>query len=98
MVPGAGVDSLANNDVINIEPSPSHGKSVLSLDMPGGRSGRLSISVSNAAGQQVMTRSLSYAGGRLTQEIDLSTAAKGLYFVSVITPYGQRIVRRLLIE
>lgn len=98
IVPGAAVSNVVNDDRINLAPNVTHNQSMLYLNMPNASSGEINLTVNNAAGQQVMQQMCRYTEGKLVKEIDLSNAAKGMYFVVITTQYGERMVKRLVLE
>ncbi|MBN9483320.1 MAG: hypothetical protein BGO70_12635 [Bacteroidetes bacterium 43-93] len=57
----------------------------------------LDITVTNITGQQVYHQSYSHNGGTFSQRLDLSGAAKGVYFVELKAD-GERVTQKLVID
>ncbi len=83
----------AGGPALSIYPNPSAGQFSLRMDAP--LQGAV-ITVRDAVGRQVLRRPCA-DGARLSEEIDLGDAPKGLYFME-LTAEGQRITQRLVVE
>lgn len=81
IVSTVGVAGPQNGGTIAIYPNPSAGNLNVSLDGISGTD--LSIVVYNLSGQTVAERTLDLNGKLHVEEMDLSTAPKGIYFLSI---------------
>jgi hypothetical protein len=77
-------------------PNPTEGKFTVLCDA-GKNVSHMEVVVSTITGQQVITRSYDNVGNHFTTELDLSTAAKGIYFVEVRAD-GDKITRKLIVR
>ncbi|MGN6568897.1 MAG: T9SS type A sorting domain-containing protein, partial [Flavipsychrobacter sp.] len=57
----------------------------------------LQISVTNMTGQQVFAQSYTNTQGQFNTEIDLSAAARGVYFVTFMAD-GERMIRKMVLK
>ena len=79
---GLGVDKLASSNSISLYPNPSTGK--FTIEVKDAKLAPQSITVLDAAGQEVMSSDI-LSG---SQSIDLSSKAKGVYFIRIATDNG----------
>ena len=77
-------------------PNPTEGRFTLGINS-GKDIAKMDVVVTNITGQTVLARSFSHTGTQFTASLDLSTAARGVYFVEVKAD-GDRIVRKLVIR
>lgn len=81
---GLSVDKLANNNNISVYPNPSNGK--FTLEVKDATLTLSSITITDAAGQEVYA--IETLSGAVTTAIDLSSEAKGIYFIRLVTANG----------
>jgi hypothetical protein len=79
---GLSVDKIANSNAISVYPNPSNGK--FTIEVKDAKLAPQSITVIDATGQEVLSTDL-VAG---SQSIDLSSQAKGIYFIRIATENG----------
>jgi hypothetical protein len=77
-------------------PNPTEGKFTI-LCESGKNVSHMQVVVSTITGQQVISRNYDNASSHFSTELDLSTAAKGIYFVEVRAD-GDKITRKLIVR
>jgi uncharacterized protein (TIGR03790 family) len=85
---------IADENPLLIYPNPNQGRFVVQGDLPGGES---ILEVRNQLGQLVMQKAVNHAGGLFHQEIDLESAANGMYFLS-LQRGDKRLVKKVVVE
>ena len=92
----SGVGSISNIENLMMYPNPSDGKFKVSFSSQH-MIKNLEISVTNMTGQEVFTKSYTNSNGEFNTEIDLSGAARGVYFVTFIAD-GERMIRKMILK
>jgi hypothetical protein len=96
--PSNGISPASKEVGLFISPYPSHGIFRLNGDGLLPSNNKVCFTVRNSAGQQVYQRQTSVTSiGNLTEEIDLSKAPKGLYYLE-LTSGEMYFTRRLVVE
>jgi len=90
----AGVGSISNIENLMMYPNPSDGKFKVSFSSQHVIK-NLEISITNMTGQEVFTKSYTNSNGEFNTEIDLSGAARGVYFVTFMAD-GERMIRKMV--
>lgn len=93
---GLGVNNTGLLQNLSLYPNPTEGKFTVLSDAA--RSvAHLDVVVTTITGQQVLSRSFENVGTRFTTNLDLSTQAKGIYFVEIRAD-GEKITRKLVVR
>jgi len=92
----AGVGSISNIENLMMYPNPSDGKFKVSFSSQHVIK-NLEISITNMTGQQVFAKSYTNSNGEFNTEIDLSGAARGVYFVTFMAD-GERMIRKMVLR
>ncbi|MCZ2247505.1 MAG: GEVED domain-containing protein [Bacteroidia bacterium] len=83
---GTGIESLSDGTSLELYPNPA--SDVINLSFNGSKTHSLAVRVVNVNGQLVYTDVVNQYSGQYKNQIDLSAAAKGVYFVQIITDNG----------
>ncbi|HRG59608.1 MAG TPA: GEVED domain-containing protein [Bacteroidia bacterium] len=83
---GTGIESLADGTSLELYPNPT--SDVINLAFNGSKTQNLTVRVVNVGGQLVYADAVGQYTGQYRNVIDLSTVAKGVYFVQLITDQG----------
>jgi hypothetical protein len=81
---------------VTVYPNPVKGN-VLSLQFTNMERGTYTVKLYNAAGQTVMTRTITHNGGSASEQLTLPNAAKGVYQLEV-TGENMRNTQQLIIK
>ena len=93
---GLGVNSGTLLQNLALVPNPTDGRFNVISDATRTVS-KMEVVVTTITGQQVMSRSFSNVGMHFSTELDLSGAAKGIYFVELRAD-GEKITRKLVVR
>jgi hypothetical protein len=91
---GVSNTNLLNN--LGVYPNPTEGRFTVLNDAARPVS-HMDIVVTTVSGQEVVRRSFDNVGTRFTNSFDLSTFAKGVYFVEVRAD-GEKVTRKLIVR
>jgi PKD repeat protein len=80
---------------LRVSPNPSHG--TYNLAFEAARKDNYTISVTNVVGQVVFSQVLNAFQGSFAQQIDLSDASNGIYFLAITDSRG-KVVKKLVKE
>jgi PKD repeat protein len=83
---GTGIETLADGTSLELYPNPT--SDVINVAFNGSKTQNLAVRVVNMNGQLVYTDAVGQYAGQYKNAIDLSAAAKGVYFVQLITDQG----------
>jgi hypothetical protein len=83
---GTGIETLSDGTALELYPNPT--ADLLNVSFNGAKTQNLTVRVVNVNGQLVYTDAVGQYSGQYKNTIDLSTAAKGVYFVQLITDNG----------
>ena len=86
VIVGTGIESLADGTTLELYPNPT--SDVINVAFNGSKTQTLTVRVVNMNGQLVYTDAIGQYAGQYKNAIDLSAAAKGVYFVQLITDQG----------
>jgi PKD repeat protein len=86
VIVGTGIESLADGATLELYPNPT--SDVINVAFNGSKTQSLTVRVVNMNGQLVYTDAVGQYAGQYKNAIDLSAAAKGVYFVQIITDKG----------
>jgi hypothetical protein len=86
VIVGTGIESLADGTTLELYPNPT--SDVINVAFNGSKTQSLTVRVVNMNGQLVYTDAVGQYAGQYKNAIDLSAAAKGVYFVQIITDKG----------
>lgn len=75
------VDDLENDVDVNIYPNPTKGRFILEIE--GTNEQNINLRITNVNGQLIQSESLEVRRGMNKFEFDLSTRAKGIYFIEI---------------
>jgi hypothetical protein len=89
-----GTGGLLQN--LALYPNPTEGKFTVLSDAARSIS-HMDVVVSTITGQQVISRSFDNVGTHFTTSLDLSTQAKGIYFVEIRAD-GEKITKKLIVR
>jgi hypothetical protein len=89
-----GTSGLLQN--LALYPNPTEGKFTVLSDAARSIS-HMDVVVSTITGQQVISRSFDNVGTHFTTSLDLSTQAKGIYFVEIRAD-GEKITKKLIVR
>ena len=78
-------------------PNPTNGKFHLLFNTEKDMK-ELNVLVKNVTGQVVFTKSYKHGVGQFNEEIDMSSQARGVYFVEVSTSTGETTTKKLVVE
>jgi hypothetical protein len=78
-------------------PNPTNGKFHLLFNTEKDMK-ELNVLVKNVTGQVVFTKSYKHGVGQFNEEIDMSSQARGIYFVEVSTSTGETTTKKLVVE
>jgi len=87
--------ALMENNVL-VYPNPGDGRLFIALEGLQGMA-EVAVAVRSVTGQEIVRKLYHAAGGSFSEQLDISSAARGIYFVSIIANGGQ-IVRRIVVE
>jgi hypothetical protein len=90
-----GMQEGQSTVMTKVSPNPSRG--LVTLEIFSGKPVTANISVINAINMPVYTENGISFSGRLTKQIDLSSVAKGIYFV-VVEQNGSKTVKKVVIN
>lgn len=93
----ASVNTIGNIEDFGMYPNPTTGKFRLQFNSASALND-VTISITSITGQQVMQKVVKHNGGTLTQELDLSSQARGVYVVELRSADGVKAVQRLVID
>jgi hypothetical protein len=79
--------TIDNLSIITLYPNPGTG--LFLLDMNLAKPGDVTIQVFTLSGQELLSRKIEYASGRLSESIDLTHQGKGMYYVLVSSAAGE---------
>ncbi|MBP6334433.1 MAG: T9SS type A sorting domain-containing protein [Bacteroidia bacterium] len=88
-----GVTDISNQMTINVYPNPSSGKFELMIDNV---NSAFDLSIMDVIGQKIFA-DLHSGSNTYSTSIDLSSAAKGIYFLQIRTPEGV-LTKRILLQ
>ncbi|MBS1629437.1 MAG: T9SS type A sorting domain-containing protein, partial [Bacteroidetes bacterium] len=95
--PSTAITSFSNIRGVGLFPNPAPGgRFNISLEAKHPMK-EVSLSATDITGREILTRQFSNPGKRLFEEINLSGAALGIYFVR-ITADGEAFSRRVVVE
>jgi hypothetical protein len=83
---GTGIESLEDGTTLALYPNPT--SDVINIAFNGSKTQNLTVRVVNVGGQLVYNDAVGQYNGQYKNVIDLSTVAKGVYFVQLITDQG----------
>lgn len=85
----SGFEEITDNSIynLNVYPNPNNGR--FTLKFTAEEEQTVTIHIEDMMGQIVSERKLESFSGEFTEELDLSTLSKGVYFVSVETAKGR---------
>ena len=92
-----GVGGVTNLETVTLYPNPTSGRFTIvanadkSLD-------KVEVTVTTISGQVLQKKLYENVGIKFTQDIDLSAAAKGMYFVEVKAANGDKMMRKLTVR
>ncbi len=86
VIVGTGIESLADGTTLELYPNPT--SDVINVAFNVSKTQTLTVRVVNMNGQLVYTDAIGQYAGQYKNAIDLSAAAKGVYFVQLITDQG----------
>ena len=91
------VGGVSNIEEVALYPNPTSGRFTVSIDATKPMD-KLDVNVMTITGQTMMKKTYSGISNKFTEELDMSEAAKGIYFVEVKTSAGDKVVRKLVIR
>jgi hypothetical protein len=91
-----GVDDLTDLTNVDLTPNPSDGRVKITIDAFKPLI-NLKIAVRNIAGQIVYQQTYKYSGKQISEQIDLDSQPKGMYFVE-LNADGQKCVKKVLLK
>ena len=80
---------------LNIFPNPNEGIFNLSFDLP--NEGATSIRIFNSSGRLIYQNDMQKFTGRFNERVDLSSKAKGTYFLAV-SQNGKTITKKVITQ
>jgi PKD repeat protein len=83
---GTGIESLTDGTSLELYPNPT--SDVINVSFNGSKTHNLTVRVVNVNGQLVFNDVVGQYAGQYKNAIDLSTEAKGVYFIQLITDQG----------
>ncbi len=83
---GTGIESLTDGTSLELYPNPT--SDVINVSFNGSKTHNLTVRVVNVNGQLVFNDVVGQYAGQYKNTIDLSTEAKGVYFIQLITDQG----------
>lgn len=83
---GTGVETLSDGTSFELYPNPT--SDLINVAFNGSKTHSLTVRVMNTNGQLIYTDAVGQYAGQYKNAIDLSTFAKGVYFVQLITDEG----------
>jgi hypothetical protein len=93
----ASVNAVGSIEDFGLYPNPTTGKFRLQFNSATALND-VTINIANITGQTVMQKVVKHNGGTLTQDIDMSNQARGVYVVELRTADGAKQVQRLVID
>lgn len=94
-----GVDMPIINNLeierLDVFPNPSNGRFNLTFDLP--NDGQTSIQLFNSAGRLIYQNDMQKFSGQFNEQIDISTKAKGIYFLAV-SQNGKTITKKIITQ
>jgi len=84
----------ANSSSVNLYPNPT--ESMLNVVYTSSGQSKFSISIFNTSGVNEMTGNYTQEGGTATYQLNVSSLARGTYFLVIRTSTGQREVRKFV--
>lgn len=90
------VGEIANLKDLALFPNPTSGRFSISFNATSAVND-LQIGITNITGQQIMQQEYKNVGHSFTKELDLSTAARGVYFVEIKAD-GEKTVRKIVVR
>ena len=92
-----GVGNVNNIEEVALYPNPTNGR--FSFDVRAQKPmGKVDMNITNITGQVLMNRSYENVNTKLSGEMDLSMMARGIYFIVLRTPDGDRIARKIILQ
>jgi len=91
------VSGLVNLEHVTLYPNPTTGRFMLSVGAQQSI-GKLNVTVSTLTGSNVLHQEYQRVGAKFGQELDLSNVARGVYFVTVRTEAGEKMIQKLIIK
>jgi photosystem II stability/assembly factor-like uncharacterized protein len=88
-----GVSTVNLNSTVKVYPNPTNGLVRIEFDMP--QSGDYNVDITNVLGQQMSSTVLHINGG-YTDNVDMSSYSKGVYFFT-ISKGSNRIVKKVVL-
>jgi hypothetical protein len=95
VIVGTGIESLADGTSLELYPNPT--SDLINVAFNGSKTHNLMVRVVDMNGQLVYTDAVGQYAGQYKNVIDLSTSAKGVYFVQLITDQGT-INRKVVLQ
>jgi hypothetical protein len=92
----AGITHVSNLSDFAIFPNPSSGRFKVMFDAAC-QVNHLGMTITNITGQQVMLKSYENVGTTFSENIDLGSQPRGIYFVEFMVD-GERMVRKVVVE
>jgi PKD repeat protein len=89
-----GINEISLTNDVKVYPNPTQGHLQVVFNTPA--AGEYTISVTNVLGQSIYTNTIHIAG-EYTENIDLSSCTKGMYFIS-ITGKNSKGVQKILLD
>ncbi len=86
-IDGVGVNEINTFDNFSVFPNPSNGKVNVSFDVES--SNRLEVKLMNMSGQVIKSDKLEGFTGHYNKTFDLSSEAKGVYLLSILSDKGK---------
>ncbi len=90
------VGEIANLKDLALFPNPTSGRFSISFNATT-TVNNLQISITNITGQQIMQQEYKNVGHSFVKELDLSTAARGVYFVEIKAD-GEKTIRKIVVR
>lgn len=90
-----GLEEIADFGSVNVAPNPSNGLFNVNLEL--NQAMNLQLVVTNVMGQVVSTKTIDAATGTESTQIDLSTAAAGVYYLDILSG-DRKMINKVLIK
>jgi hypothetical protein len=94
--PGVGINGTSLLQNLALYPNPTEGKFTVLSDAARAVS-HMDVVVTTMTGQQVISRSFDNVGTHFTTDLDLSSQAKGVYFVEIRAD-GEKVTKKLVVR
>ena len=92
-----GVGGVTNLETVSLYPNPTSGKFTINA-IAAKSMDKVEVTVTTVSGQTLMKRSYTNIGNKFNEELDLTEAAKGFYFVEIKATNGDKMVKKLSVR